>query len=231
MAMNSRLLRPTASGFNPKTLAGLVAWFDGTDSSTIDLDNNGGVSLWRDKSGLNRTAAQTIANNRPTLGTLAGKQAVAFDADDDFLNFNTAPNSGAETLFLVTSHFPGNKVIFGTFRLYNSVGGTFIENAYGGFTVGVNRTTVPFPAGQIRYLFTSRIGSTGNRSVLTTTNNSTGSQTPTTATATARVNLFGTIGSSAGLGGAIGEFLIYNRDLADAEFFAAESYLLKKWRV
>jgi hypothetical protein len=82
MPMNPRLLRPLASGFNPKSIAGLEVWLDGNDSSTFTL-NGSTVSEWRDKSGNSRHFAQGTALRQPAVTTAArnGKSAVAFTND------------------------------------------------------------------------------------------------------------------------------------------------------
>lgn len=79
MAMSPRLLRPTASGFDPRRISGLELWLDGSDSSTITL-NSTTVSEWRDKSGKGNHATQGTANNQPayTAATLNGKAVVTF---------------------------------------------------------------------------------------------------------------------------------------------------------
>jgi len=81
-AMSPRLLRPLASGFNPKSIAGLQVWLDGNDSSTFTL-NGSTVSEWRDKSGNGRHFAQGTALRQPAVTTAAknGKSAVAFTSD------------------------------------------------------------------------------------------------------------------------------------------------------
>lgn len=82
MAMSPRLLRPVASGFNPKQITGLQLWIDGSDSSTFTL-NGSTVSEWRDKSGNGRHFAQATALRQPEVTTAAknGKSAVAFTND------------------------------------------------------------------------------------------------------------------------------------------------------
>jgi hypothetical protein len=65
MSMSPRLLRPRASGFNPKNVLGLAAWFDASDASSVTL-NGSTVSLWGDKSGNGRNAIQDTALNQPT---------------------------------------------------------------------------------------------------------------------------------------------------------------------
>lgn len=61
-AMNPRLLRPLASGFNPRQIAGLAGWWDAADASTVTLDSNR-VAEWRDKSGNNRHAANSTSGS------------------------------------------------------------------------------------------------------------------------------------------------------------------------
>lgn len=89
MAMNPRLLRPRASGFNPTSIANLAFWLDATDSSTIDTVS-GAVSTWRSKVG-SGSATQDTANNRPVLTTSGrnGRNVITFDGTDDFLTTST----------------------------------------------------------------------------------------------------------------------------------------------
>jgi hypothetical protein len=90
MAMSPRLLRPVASGFNPASISGLAAWYDGAASSTITL-NGSTVSQWADRSGNGRNLVQATAalqpnynatglNGRGTLSTTGTQwmQASAF---------------------------------------------------------------------------------------------------------------------------------------------------------
>ena len=79
MAMNPRLLRPRATGFNPKSISGLVGWWDASDSATVTL-NSGNVSAWADKSGNGRTLSQATAANQPayTTGAVNGRNAIVW---------------------------------------------------------------------------------------------------------------------------------------------------------
>lgn len=79
MAMNSRLLRPLASGFNPRSIAGLALWLDGADY-------NATTGEWNDKSGNGRNFSQSDGNLRPTKTlTINGRSVVSFDGDNDYL--------------------------------------------------------------------------------------------------------------------------------------------------
>lgn len=96
MAMSPRLLRPRATGFTPKNISGLVAWFDADDASTFTLSGTS-VQQWRDKSGNNYSVSQGTANNQPSrTGTLRGRACIDFDGANDFL---AATGSGLGTVF------------------------------------------------------------------------------------------------------------------------------------
>lgn len=102
MAMNPRLLKPTASGFNPKSLPGFVYWLDASQSSTITVST--GVSEWRDAGGSAIKATQVTANAQPAYETAAqnGKNAVYFDGTNDNMslgNLSASFPSAASALF------------------------------------------------------------------------------------------------------------------------------------
>ena len=79
MAMNQKLLRPKASGFNPKSIASLRAWYDASDDAQFTYSSGTLVSEWRDKSGYSFHAANATAGTQPTRNvTQNGKTAVAF---------------------------------------------------------------------------------------------------------------------------------------------------------
>jgi hypothetical protein len=77
MPMNPRLLRPLASGLtDPRKIAGLEAWYDASDLSTLWQNSNGTtaatalddpVGRWSDKSGNARHVTQTTNACRPLL--------------------------------------------------------------------------------------------------------------------------------------------------------------------
>jgi len=63
MGMNPRLLRPLASGFDPRRIAGLAAWFD--MGKSVLTFNGTNLSLVTDLSGNGRDFAQTDAARQP----------------------------------------------------------------------------------------------------------------------------------------------------------------------
>lgn len=112
MAMNPRLLRPTASGFNPRQISGLLAWYDASDASTLTIAT--GVSQWRDKSGNGRTLRQSIGNNQPlsTSRTLNGKTVLDFDGSNDVLSYVDTGGTPIYDIDLATSR---SVTFFGVF--------------------------------------------------------------------------------------------------------------------
>ena len=88
--MNPRLLRPRASGFNPKSIGPLSLWLDAYDSSTTTIDT--GVTTWQDKSGNGRNFTQTVGNSQPLIGTLNGRRALSFDGVNDRLQRGSVNN-------------------------------------------------------------------------------------------------------------------------------------------
>lgn len=89
--MSPRLLSPRASGaFTPRSISGLLAWYDAADASTLTIAT--GVSAWADKSGNNHTLRQPIGNNQPASGTrtIGGRNALDFDGTNDVLSLINA---------------------------------------------------------------------------------------------------------------------------------------------
>ena len=86
MPMSPRLLRPRATGFDPRSLSNLAVWFDAADSTTITTST--GVSEWRTKvSGSTIKATQVTGNNQPAYQTAQqnGKNALYFDGTNDIM--------------------------------------------------------------------------------------------------------------------------------------------------
>jgi len=89
MAMNPRLLRPLASGFNPASINGLFGWYDATVASSVAIQT--GVQSWGDLAGSMGAATQDTTNNQPAYGsvTLNGKPTITFDGTNDLLRTST----------------------------------------------------------------------------------------------------------------------------------------------
>ena len=102
MAMSPRLLRPRATGFNPKSISGLSLWLDASDDAQFTVDV--GVTTWRDKSGNSRNATQTTGTKQPIrTNTINGKKVLTFQGTDDTMSIaNVADfNATSQTIIVV----------------------------------------------------------------------------------------------------------------------------------
>ena len=113
MGMNQRLLRPSASGFNPKSITGLALWLDASDASTLFQDaaattpataTSDPVGAWLDKSGNARHLTQATSAARPSLLTngISSKPALNFDGTDD--NIWRQPGLTSDDLSILMVH-------------------------------------------------------------------------------------------------------------------------------
>jgi len=105
MPMSPRLLRPTASGFNPRSIANLGLWLDAAADSSLTF-NASTASEWRDLSGNGRHFAQATAANQPlTTRTQNSLRVLDFDGarrlNGNAASLTIARNVGALTMFVV----------------------------------------------------------------------------------------------------------------------------------
>ena len=246
MAMNPRLLRPTASGFNPATISGIVHWWDANDASTVTLDS-GAVSTWTSKAGTKTAASQSTANNRPATTTVNGKTAILFDGSNDGFDF-TGVSRTDETWIIAaaqTTDQSGQRQMLsdggdGTGMSATKGAEKFLEVAFGGFTEGTNRLRVRYSAtastpmgpgvftcvrsaaagGFVFIDGTQRIGAVSPFASSFTTSG---------ATTIRRIGYYSS--SLFQFNGWIGDILCWNRALSDSDRLKVERYLGKKWGI
>ena len=231
MAMSPRLLRPRASGFNPKTIAGLALWMDAADTSY-----NASTGTWTDKSGNGRNFSQATANNRPIVSAVTqnGRSVLEFDGTNDQLihssNFLQVANC---TLFAA---FQRNAGTFG--GVIASAGnadrspGIIIESSRGGIR-GFQNIALAAVGAVNAFNITSGTVTDGTAVMFTN-----GTQIATSAAS----NTLDTTGTTTAIGsyritqanylnGYIGEIVAYTRVLTTAERRTVEAYLGRKWGV
>ena len=246
MAMNPRLLRPLASGFNPKSLAGMLLWLDASDSSTITTDT--GVSEWRDKSGLGQSMAQASGSNQPAYLTngIGGKPALGFTAASSHFMRGTFTHTLSGVSVFVT-HTLGSAT--------NSNGRSF------SFTVAGESTDftgsdhfIPAMRDATNEAVACRYGNAvrlpksvtydvpfiqclrHDGSALSHQVNNGAASTYVSSFAPAIANMMLSTFTSSGSGGAfwdgrIAEILVYNRSLSDAESGRVHAYLAAKYGI
>ena len=224
MSMNPRLLRPTASGFDPRRISGLELWLDGSDSSTITL-NSTTVSEWRDKSGKSNTFGQPIAISQPTFTASArnGKSGINFPNATNmvgpagfsfaqpttwFLAFQAPTSSGQWSIF---DGDTSRQHIFG-----NS--STEMRMFAGSAPVIATLVSAQWYVALLTY---NGASSTHRVSTLTASTASPGANAITAPR----------IGANNGLRGDLGEIGVFSKALSDTEATAVMRYLSKKWAV
>ncbi len=252
MPMNPRLLRPRASGFNPRSISGLYAWWDASDSSTITTDT--GVSVWADKSGNGRNATQSTGNNQPTRTvTINGRLALTFDGTNDSLNFSGVSRTD-ETMLVVARQRDAaadaaNTNRYGTLlgsastsrghtmrsQYQNAPSNFLFDTVFNGFNIGTNRaarTIGNARAGDtlgdvpLNVYTVVRSASTGIAQFI---NNQAGGTATTSEAQT--LDRIGVGGTSNYWIGEICEILLYSRAITDAERTLATDYLMRRWGI
>lgn len=161
MPMNPRLLRPLASGFDPRRIAGLQGWWDASDTAFLFQNSDGTtaatatndpVGYWRDKSGNGRHALQTTNNDRPLLklADLNGLPSLDFDGSSDFFRVNSGSQFAAFFVFAVvrrTGTPQSWAAIYKQRQSGNAAGFTNSAGEYNGFQQTSNRTGRLFCSG------------------------------------------------------------------------------------
>jgi hypothetical protein len=245
-AMSPRLLRPTASGFNPASISGIANWWDANDAATVTL-NSGFVETWTSKAGRKSAASQSVSNNRPATTTVNGKTAVSFDGSNDGLDFTgtaaidetwiiaaaqTADQSGTRALVNdgtdgqgITIAKGGNRFVDITFGAPSVEGVTRLRPAY-----AVNASTPYGPA----VLSVVKSTAAGGFVFIDGTQRSSaidGSPSFTTpgSRTMQRIGYYGP--TLFQFQGWIGEILLYSRALSASERLKVERYLGKKWGI
>lgn len=236
MSMNPRLLRPTASGFNPKSIAGLRMWMDAADTSTISTET--GVSQWRDKSSTGTVWAQTIGNNQPATGTqtMNGKNVLAFDGSNDSLTaVGPLGTSMPLTFFLVQRIVAGTS--FGmtytnalSFNVRQTGAGNVLSILPGQSNTGLNRggindiVSLVYPSSGNNAFFLNGSAVTMDPIDLTTRPTLTGTHAIGVRRATD-----GTLAFYANV--RVAEIIAYNAALTAAQRQTVERYLSRKWGI
>ena len=229
MAMNPRLLRPTALGFNPKTIGGLALWMDASEY-------NASTGTWADKSGNGRDFAQAIAANRPIVSAVTqnGRAILEFDGSNDQLihssNFLQVANCTMLAAFQRNANTYGG--VIASANNADRSPGIIIDSLRGairGFqnlalaavgAVNAFNITSGTVANGTAVMFTN--GTEISTSAVSNTLDNTGTTTAIGSYRTTQANY---------LNGYIGEIIVYTRVLTVSERRRAEGYLGKKWGI
>lgn len=227
MPMNARLLRPLASGFNPRSIAGLALWLDAADASTVTLDT--GVSVWADKSGNGRNASQSTGNNQPiyTAAGPNGKNVLTFDGTNDTMTTASFTQNQPSTIFIAAQvlNTSGSASIVDGFGLNRA--GIFrrVTNNWAAFAgaelVGSTSTDTNWHTFSAVFNTTSSLLRVDGTQIAS---GNAGSQNVTSGLAVGTYN-----GTGSHLNGRVAEVLFYAGVLTASQIAAVENYLQNKW--
>ena len=230
--MSPRILRPRATGFNPKSISGLLVWLDAADSSTYTLAT--GVSEWRDKSGNGRTFTQGTANNQPAISstTQNGKGLLEFDGVNDRLqatgNWLQIPDCTIFAAFRRASGAFGG--ILSSSGNLDASPGLLVDSSsaamrgYNNLSIFGSFTTFGIACG------TSSAGATVARTNGTQVDSDAASGSLETSQTTTTVGTYRQTAANFFVG-TIGEIMAWNRVLSASEITTVTRYLGKKWGV
>jgi hypothetical protein len=227
--MSPRLLRPLASGFNPKTIAGLALWMDASEY-------NASTGTWADKSGNGRDFSQAIAANRPIVSAVTqnARAILEFDGSNDQLiqssNFLQVANCTMFAAFKRNGNTFGG--VIASSNNADRSPGIIIDSSRGAIR-GFNNVSLSAAAAVDSFNITS--GTVTNGATVMFTNG-------TQISSTAASNTLDTSGTTTAIGsyrttqanylnGYIGEIIVYTRVLTVSERRRVEGYLGKKWGI
>jgi hypothetical protein len=223
--MNPKLLRPVASGFNLKSIAGLEMWMDGSDSTTMTF-NGGAVSEWRDKSGKGVKFVQPIALNQPAFTASArnGRSGIFFANGGILAGVGNGFSFAQPTTWVLAFQAPTTS---GTWSLYD--GDTARQHIFGNASTELRMfagsapvvATIVQSQWYVAAFIYNGASSTYRVSTLTAG----------TANAGAAAITAPRIGANNGLRGDLGELAMFSKALSDTEATAVLKYLSKKWDV
>lgn len=246
MAMNPRLLRPLATGFDPRRIAGLASWYDASDLTTLAQNSDGTtpatsendpVGYVRDKGPNGYHMTQSVNNDRPLLDLSAqnGLPALRFDGSNDCLTSATGYLAGLiSTIFLVAQREGDTSVATAV-----SMGRA---NDTGNIEVSL-RNIFLSPNDRLRYAKNAATERRNGGASLDTGASPTafmiGAGTFSAAASIANAGdpvFLGAQRSSAGansffMNGRIAEVITYSRALTLAEIQKVEGYMSKKWGI
>lgn len=218
--------------FSPLDVTGLKVWLDGDDPSTITKDGGDLVSQWDDKTSEGNDLSQATGSLQPLWieNGQNSRDIIRFDGIDNWIDRATFVGGGQSqpnTVFIACTFTTGNNTIFDTqaggserHLLQRSVND---HQLFAGATVNVGTVNTAFAQYNALYNTTSsqfRRNKTdvgGTISVGTNTFNGLIIGADTTPDSWSNID--------------VGEFLVYDNDVSDADRDKIETYLADRWNV
>lgn len=250
MPMSPRLLRPRATGFDPRSIANLGLWLDASNTASLTF-NGSTVSEWRDLSGNGRHFAQETGATQPGTSTLNGRRVLSATGSQFMLGnaaslrmLRNVPGATIIVAASLTSPLNQNLVHISTGAVAAQVRASLIRNSgtnglgaagrrldadsFAGAGYGAGDGSDVYTAmldysNSDAFVFAGGLQQASNTSFQTSGN--------TSDTDSLGVSVFATTLGNNPCTGTLGEVLIYARALTAAERQRVERYLGRKWGI
>ena len=228
---------------------GLVMWMDAADDTTFSYSSGTSVSQWRDKSGLNNHANQSVVGNQPSRSTFNNsRKSVNFVSSGvDYLLVSANSNlalPGDASIFIVYKPATQTTAYAVLIDNYHGQGGAkgfviqrvatnsqfYYGNGNGSGFVDTSASPWTYTDNVIQLLSLNKASSTGTPYISGT------AQTSRTVHANTVQDTTGLAIGTWGLGGReyngdMCEILIFNRSLSSTEMKQVHTYLGQKWGI
>ena len=233
---------PTQEAFDPTDVAGVAAWYDATDFTTITKNGSNRVQTWADKAGSTNSLTTSSSEDRPTW-TASGQNSlpvVRFDGTEQMdvsAGLFSVPN-GASTMFIVSkraAESSGAETIFNMsdataadfFMIYSATPGTITyksrDGAGGSLSLGsLTLTNFNILRGR-RSGTTQAIAANGSTEAINASGVSSAGIDSGDVGVSNADSLF--------LTGDVAEVLIYSASLSTGDISSVETYLSNKWNI
>ena len=214
-------------GFVPTDIAGLVAWFDPSDTATI-TESGGLVSQMNDKSGNTRHLLQATGTKQPGTGvrTLNGLNVLDYDGGDNLAIASTTGVSSPYTCFVVAS--PDGAGNWNQFVGGLSSWEMVFHSGPSVFSFGVGTWTgLPSITATNPYICELQV----NGASTTFCVNDGSRATTSSTTALGRISHGSYGGADDHLNGYVAESIFYDSALSSGDLTTVRDYLNTKWAV
>lgn len=224
---------------SPVPTEGLQIWLR-ADEGVIATPLTGAVTSWQDSSGNHRDAGQIALNYQPTLlpAGLAGKAAVVFDGVDDFLKLGALDvdfSAGVSIFIAMQQESTGNCDGYFEASTDSEQNDLHFGDWMDSFNYEVLEDVVQdtqYPVVLHQPQIAVAVQSATGWVQLRRNGNGAGERKSHLPERVERTQVFigkTLYGNCSFLDGSVGELLLYNRGMADAELLAVEQYLRTKW--
>jgi hypothetical protein len=231
LVVDSYRFAAAGPSFDPTDIAGLVGWWDASDSSTI-TESSGIVSLWEDKAGGGYDFIETVGTVGPTTGTVTinGLNALDFNGSTQTMALsgpvgNLAPQPVTVLLVAKLDANTSNRHITdqGDDGVRFLITGDGNWRAFAGSAVIGNTVSADTDPHTITFV------GNGASSSMRVDGSSVGSGNPGSGGVRRGWRIF--LSAGAYTDGRLGEMLVYDSALSGTDLTDAEDYLMDKWGI